>query len=98
MPVIAATSPSRDGRITTPSASIPAGARPSGCDDANWSAIEESGHVVYDLRVGTAVVFLRDVADMRGQDYVRHGAQRMVYRQRLFIVDVEPGIGEASLL
>src|SRR5207253_4894562 len=46
----------------------------------------------------TSVVFLGDIADMRGQDHVRRRAQRVVDRQRLLVVDVEPGISEASLL
>src|SRR5271155_1826993 len=92
------TSSSREGRIRTPSRLIAGRAQPLGSDDTNGVAIEERLDVLDDLRVGIQIVLFRDVADVWSQDHVRRGAQRMVDRQGLFIVDVEPGIGEASLL
>src|SRR5262245_37164840 len=93
MAVIASRSSSRDARMTRPLRGCP-----SAWDGANWAAIEEGDHVFYDLRVGAPVVLLRDITDMRRQDHVRCCAQRMIDRQRLFVVDVEPGIGETPSL
>src|SRR5882757_4488805 len=98
MAVIAAKSLSREPRIKTSSLSSPAWTPLSGLDDADRVSIDEGDDVLDDLRVGAVIVLLGDIADMRGQDYVRRRAQRMVDRQRLFVVDIEPGIGEASLL
>ena len=67
-------------------------------NDANRVAVEEADDILDDLGVRTPIVLFRNVADMRGQNHVRRGTQRMVDRQRLLVVDVEPGIGEASLL
>src|SRR5689334_18359000 len=88
---MSAMSLSRDGRIAICTAVLAP-------DYPHWAAVEEGDDVLDDLRVRTAVILLGYVADMRGQDHVRRRAQRMSDRQRLFVVDVEPGIGEASLL
>src|SRR5215470_1853825 len=89
MAVIAPRSSSRDERIIKSLRACP-----SGSDDADWVAIEESGDVLDDLRIGTPVILLRDVADMRRQKDVGRAAQWMIYRQRLAIVDVEGRVAE----
>src|SRR6266478_7036835 len=94
---MAAISSSREGRIETSPELIWAGARP-GSNDAHRLAVEEGNDIFDNLRVGAPVVLLGYVADMRGQDHIRRQAQRVVDRQRLLIVDVEPGIGEPALL
>src|SRR5215471_13117513 len=89
MAVIAVRSSSRDGRMIKL-----AWARPSGPDDADWVAIEEGRDILNDLRVGTAVILLCHVADMRRQQDIGCAAQRVICRQRLAIVDVEGGVAE----
>src|SRR5271165_3888310 len=95
---MSAMSPSREGRTITPEPLIPGRTRGAELNDANRLAVEKGADILDDLRVGAAIVLLGHVADMRGQDHVRRRAQRMVDRQRLLIVDIEPGIGEATRL
>src|SRR5258708_24309065 len=75
-------------------ASVP----PPSPDNPDRLAVEKTEHIFDDLRVGTAIIFVGDIADMRGQDHVGCSTQRMAGRQRLLVVDVEPGIGEPAFL
>src|SRR5437899_8982572 len=92
MAAISATSPSCDGRIAV----FTGGVTASGADHAYRVAVEESNHVLDDLRVGTAVILLGHVADMRRQQDVGRAPQRVIGGQRLTVVNVEGSVTEPT--
>src|SRR5690349_1296679 len=60
-----------------------------------------AGHPRFEILEAIAVEVLvdisADVAEVWHQHDVVHAAQRMIRRQRLAVVDVEPGAGDAAL-
>src|SRR5687768_18465733 len=76
----------------------PAGQGSRGRDDPHGLPTEEGGDVLDGVAVEDRVGVPGDVAEVRGEHGARRAAQGRVRGQRLAVVDVEAGAGDAPLV
>src|ERR1700758_1344976 len=62
---------------------------PTSDASGHWLAIEPTADVLDRVLIESGVQAARDIADVRGGQYVRQRAKRMVERQRLLVKDID---------